>query len=209
MTEDAPAPAASSSSFGWALAAGGAGVAALHLVAGPFLLPALRKHCLPYVAANRAQLELLEAACRRHNVRSVCDLGSGDGVVCVELAKRLNIRAKGVELNPWLVWYSRLSARRHGVAHLATFEVGDLFAEDVSDVDAVALFVVPAMMPDLEAKLGRELKEDAVVLAARFPLATWEPLAHEAHEERSRGYNVNQLWTYKMDPASRAMRNSG
>lgn len=188
------------------VAAGVVGVAALHALAVPFLLPAIRKHCLPYVAANAAQLDLLAAACRKRNVKRLVDLGSGDGVVCVELSARLGIETVGHELNPWLVWYARLSARARGVGHLATFHRGDLFEADVDGYDGCALFVVPAMMADLEAKLGAELREDAAVFAARFPLATWEPAAHDEHEDRTRGYNVNQLWTYDLDPASRALR---
>ena len=188
---------------------GGLGVAALHAIAVPFLLPALRKHCLPYVAANGEQLALLAAACERRGVKRLVDLGSGDGVVCVELSKRLGIETVGHELNPWLVWYSKLSARVNGVSHLATFHRGDLFKTDIRDCDAVALFVVPAMMRDLEAKLGKELREDAIVLAARFPLETWESVDHVEHEIKSKGYNVNQLWTYELDPAARALRATG
>ena len=189
-----------------ALAGAGAALLALVAIPAPFLLPALRKHCLPYVAANAQQLELLEKACRRRGVRRIVDLGSGDGVVCVELAKRLGAEARGVELNPWLVYYSRYSAWRENVGELCTFERGDLFKADVSDADAVALFVVPAMMSDLEKKLERELPRDACVLAARFPLATWTETRHEAHTVKSRGYNVNQLWEYELDPAVRALR---
>ena len=49
-------------------------------------------------------------------------------------------------------------------------------------------------------KLARELSRDACVLAARFPLATWRETRHEAHTIKSRGYNVNQLWEYELDP---------
>ena len=57
-----------------------------------------------------------------------------------------------------------------------------------------------------EKKLARELPRDACVLAARFPLATWTETRHEAHTVKSRGYNVNQLWEYELDPAVRALR---
>ena len=191
------------------LVVGGLGVAALHAVALPFLLPALRKHCLPYVAANAEQMELLTAAARKRNLRRVVDLGSGDGVVCVELSRRLGIVTVGHELNPWLVWYSRLRARAAGVHHLCTFHRGDMFDADLTGADGVALFVVPAMMADLEAKFARDLDVDAVVLAARFPLATWTEADHDEHAVRSRGYNVNQLWTYGLDPAARALRGQG
>ena len=189
-----------------ALAGAGAALLALVAIPAPFLLPALRKHCLPYVAANAQQLELLEKACRRRGVKRLVDLGSGDGVVCVELAKRLGVQARGVELNPWLVYYSKYSAWRENVGELCTFERGDLFKADVSDADAVALFVVPAMMSDLEDKLARELPRDACVLAARFPLKTWTETRHDVHTVKSRGYNVNQLWEYELDPAVRALR---
>lgn len=191
----------------WAPLAGvGAVVLALVAIPAPFLLPAIRKHCLPYVAANAAQLELLENACRRRGVKRIVDLGSGDGVVCVELAKRLGVEARGVELNPWLVYYSKYSAWCENVGHLCAFERKDMFKADISDADAIALFVVPAMMSDLEVKLARELPPDACVLAARFPLDTWPVARHEAHAKKTRGYNVNQLWEYELDPAARALR---
>ena len=212
MAKDAPTTSDAEKSALPVAALAGAGAALLALVAipAPFLLPALRKHCLPYVAANAQQLELLEKACRRRGVegaaKRIVDLGSGDGVVCVELAKRLGVEARGVELNPWLVYYSKYSAWRENVGELCTFERGDLFKADVSDADAVALFVVPAMMSDLEDKLARELPRDACVLAARFPLKTWTETHHDVHAVKSRGYNVNQLWEYELDPAARVLR---
>ena len=49
-------------------------------------------------------------------------------------------------------------------------------------------------------KFARELPRDAWVLAARFPLATWTETRHDVHTVKSRGYNVNQLWEYELDP---------
>ena len=54
-------------------------------------------------------------------------------------------------------------------------------------------------------KLARELPRDACVLAARFPLATWTETRHDVHAVKSRGYNVNQLWEYELEPAVRAL----
>ena len=55
-------------------------------------------------------------------------------------------------------------------------------------------------------RLARELPRGACVLAARFPLATWTETRHDVHTVKSRGYNVNQLWEYELDPAVRALR---
>ena len=68
---------------------------------------------------------------------------------------------------------------------------------------------LPGRVPLLsrsKEKLARELPRDACVLAARFPLKTWTETRHEAHTVKSRGYNVNQLWEYELDPAARALR---
>lgn len=168
---------------------------ALHFVALPFVAPAFRKYCLPYVAANDIQLKMLTNSLRQHNVKRVVDLGSGDGVVCIHLAKELGINAVGYELNPWLVVFSRVWARYSGVANLCSFHRQDLFKADVSKDDAVVLFVVPSMMNALEAKLKNELKEDAKVYALRFPLNTWKEEHYESGPPTG-GYNVNQLWVY-------------
>ena len=50
------------------------------------------------------------------------------------------------------------------------------------------------------------MPRDACVLAARFPLATWTETRNDVHTVKSRGYNVNQLWEYELDPAVRALR---
>ena len=57
-------------------------------------------------------------------------------------------------------------------------------------------------------KLTRELPPDACVLAARFPLATWTETRHDVHTVKSRGYNVNQLWEYELDPDLNSARAS-
>ncbi len=55
-------------------------------------------------------------------------------------------------------------------------------------------------------KLARELSRDACVLAARFPLATWTETRHDVHTVKSRGYNVNKLWEYELDPELNSAR---
>lgn len=180
---------------------GAAGLVGLHALAYPFVAPALRRHCLPYVAANKQQLSMVSRICKEHKIKSVIDLGSGDGVVCVELAKS-GVRSTGIELNPWLTLYARLSARAANVSRLTQFKTQNLFEADISKHDAVVLFVVPAMMEDLERKLQRELpSDDTLVISGRFPLKNWTPFEHVVHDTvASSGYNVNQLWLYRRPP---------
>lgn len=64
--------------IGWAVV--GTGVA---LVAGaiPFILPAVRRHCLPYVPATQAQIHRVIEILKNRPAGRVVDLGSGDGRV--------------------------------------------------------------------------------------------------------------------------------
>ena len=68
--------------LGVACALGGVGLG-LTLVAVPFVLPALRRYCLPYVPATPEHIEYVLLQLKGRTGK-VVDLGSGDGrLVCV------------------------------------------------------------------------------------------------------------------------------
>ena len=93
---------------------GGVAVA-LSAICLPFVTPALRKFCLPYVPATDTQVANVLRALSggggggggRFSERTLLDIGSGDGRIVTEAAKAGYAAAHGVELNPWLVLYSR------------------------------------------------------------------------------------------------------
>eukprot|EP00058_Branchiostoma_floridae_P009418 XP_002594906.1 hypothetical protein BRAFLDRAFT_289562 [Branchiostoma floridae] len=166
---------------------GGAAVA-ITAVAAPFVLPAMRKICLPYVPATQEQVgnvfKLLQG-----RSGTLVDLGSGDGRIVIAAAKQ-GFRAVGYELNPWLVWYSRLSAVRHGVFGKARFYRRDLFKANFAELDNVVIFGVPQLMPPLEEKLSRELQRSAKVVACRFSFPTWMP-------SQTIEAGVDSVWAYE------------
>uniref|UniRef100_A0A8C5T7T6 ATP synthase c subunit lysine N-methyltransferase n=1 Tax=Malurus cyaneus samueli TaxID=2593467 RepID=A0A8C5T7T6_9PASS len=101
-------------SWGLLVTAGvGGTLVALYAVATPFVTPALRKVCLPFVPATAAQIQnVLKMLENRSG--SLVDIGSGDGRIVIAAAKK-GFQAVGYELNPWLVWYSRYRAWRDGL----------------------------------------------------------------------------------------------
>ncbi|XP_063476008.1 ATP synthase subunit C lysine N-methyltransferase isoform X6 [Symphalangus syndactylus] len=112
----------------------GGTLVAVYAVATPFVTPALRKVCLPFVPATTKQIEnvVKMLQCRRG---SLVDIGSGDGRIVIAAAKE-GFTAVGYELNPWLVWYSRYRAWREGVHGSAKFYISDLwkyFREEEGD----------------------------------------------------------------------------
>ena len=122
--------------FGWII--GGTTIGLCALVT-PFILPALRKHCLPYVPATTQQVRLIVENAKG---KTLVDIGSGDGrVVSYNLvetmvtlcilkvieAAKAGYNAVGYELNPWLVVYSKLNSWFHGVDHKTSFHCKDIW----------------------------------------------------------------------------------
>ncbi|XP_067860859.1 ATP synthase subunit C lysine N-methyltransferase isoform X2 [Heptranchias perlo] len=148
MSESAPAPGAGSSpKRPWGLvlvgAAGGA-VLALYAAAAPFVAPALRRVCLPFVPATPAQVENVLQLLRGRR-GALVDIGSGDGRIVIAAAKR-GFQAVGYELNPWLVWYSKYRAWREGVHHNTRFYISDLWKVNFSEFSNIVIFGVPQML---------------------------------------------------------------
>uniref|UniRef100_A0A8C5P9Y3 ATP synthase c subunit lysine N-methyltransferase n=1 Tax=Leptobrachium leishanense TaxID=445787 RepID=A0A8C5P9Y3_9ANUR len=151
----------------------GGSLVALYAVTAPFVAPALRKICLPYVPATTNQVENVLKMIQSRSGPMV-DIGSGDGRIVIAAAKQ-GFQAVGYELNPWLVWYSRYRAWREGVNHKATFYISDLWK-----------------MPQLEKKLHMELDESARVIACRFPFPHWIP-------QHVSGEGVDTVWIYDLE----------
>ncbi|KAM6350347.1 ATP synthase subunit C lysine N-methyltransferase isoform 3-T5 [Podargus strigoides] len=122
----------------------GGTLVALYAVVTPFVIPALRKVCLPFVPATAAQIQnVLKMLENRGG--SLVDIGSGDGRVVIAAAKK-GFKAVGYELNPWLVWYSRYRAWRDGVHDNTKFYISDLWKVSFSRYMNVVVFGVPQMV---------------------------------------------------------------
>lgn len=165
----------------------GGSLVALYAVTAPFVAPALRKICLPFVPATTAQVENVLRVLRARS-GTLVDIGSGDGRIVIAAAKH-GFLASGFELNPWLVWYSRYKAWREGVHRSTSFHISDLWKVSFAQYSNVVIFGVPQMMNQLELKLAEELPSTAKVVACRFPFPTWVP-------ELTAGEGIDTVWVY-------------
>jgi SAM-dependent methyltransferase len=103
---------------------------------------------VPYV---QTPVEIVERMMRMAEVRAgdfVIDLGSGDGRIVIEAAKR-GARGLGVDLDPNLVKLATQNAQAAGVGERARFEVRDIFETDLSRATVVTMY----LLPDFNKKL--------------------------------------------------------
>lgn len=161
---------------------------AISVVCVPFVSPAFRRICLPYVPATNQQVENVLQALKGCS-GTLIDLGSGDGRI-VLAAARIGFKAHGIELNPWLVWYSRLSALTKGLSSQTSFFRKDLWKYNLQNYNNVVIFGVEQMMEDIEEKFNTELQKNSVIIACRFPLPSKQPIA-------TIGEGVDTVWIYK------------
>jgi SAM-dependent methyltransferase len=107
---------------------------------------------VPYV---QTPVEIVERMMRMAEVRAgdfVIDLGSGDGRIVIEAAKR-GARGLGVDLDPSLVKLATQNARQAGVADRARFETRDIFDTDLSAASVVTMY----LLADFNKKLAPRL----------------------------------------------------
>ena len=112
------------------------------------------------------------------------DLGSGDGRIVIDAAKRFGLHGVGVEIDPALIKKSNENARKAGVADRVRFVQEDLFKADISPATIVTLYLSPSTNLRLRGKLQRELRPGTRVVSNRFDMGDWIPDAQEKLEGR-------------------------
>src|ERR1051325_2653368 len=104
----------------------------------------------------------------------VYDLGSGDGRVVIEAAKKYGSRGVGLDLNPELVETARANAAKAGVSHLVEFRAADALTVDLSEATVVTLYMFKWFNNEIRPKLQR-LKPGSRIVAHDFDIDGWKP----------------------------------
>jgi precorrin-6B methylase 2 len=104
----------------------------------------------------------------------VYDLGSGDGVIPIEAAKKYGVRSVGIEYNPDLVALAKRNAKRADVEHLVSFRQGDIFVEDFSKATVVTLFLGENLNAKLMPKL-LSMRPGTRIVSNTFRIESWTP----------------------------------
>lgn len=104
----------------------------------------------------------------------VYDLGSGDGRIPIEAAKRFGARGVGIELSEVRVAEARANARAAGVERLVRFRRQDLFAADIGEATVVMLYLLPELNERLKPKL-RALPPGTRIVSYTWDMGAWPP----------------------------------
>jgi predicted nicotinamide N-methyase len=106
--------------------------------------------------------------------KRVVDLGSGDGKLVLAFA-RAGAQVIGYEINPFLVWQSRLKLRLFGASQQAQIINQNYWDVSLKGADFVVFYGIDWMMARLEKKLRSELRPGAKVISNTFVFPNWKP----------------------------------
>lgn len=119
----------------------------------------------------------------------VYDLGSGDGVIPIEAAKKYKVRSVGIEYNKDLVALSKRNAERAKVSDIVEFKHGDIFVEDFSQATVLTLYLGDNLNFKLMPKILK-MKPGTRVVSNTFRMESWVP----DQEIRISNGEVAYLW---------------
>jgi len=132
----------------------------------------------PFVPSKSDRIKtMMELAGIRKDMR-VVDLGSGDGSIVIAAAQR-GAMATGIEMNPFLIPYSRWRAKRAAVLEKTQFIKADIMDIPLRDYDIVFVYLLPVLLGKIRIKLSKELRQGACVVSNGFPIPEWIPAREE------------------------------
>ncbi len=127
----------------------------------------------PFVVSPDAVVERMLYLAQPKAGERLVDLGSGDGRIVIEAAKRFGAKGYGVDIDPRLVKLATENAKRAGVESLAAFEVKDLFETDLRGVNVVTMYLLPEVNLQLVPRFIAQLKPGARIVSHDYDLGPW------------------------------------
>jgi SAM-dependent methyltransferase len=109
----------------------------------------------------------------------VFDVGSGDGRMVIQAAKKYGAKGVGLELDPRLVELARAETKRQDVDSLVEFRQGDALKADLSAATVVTLYMLPSFNKLFRPILEKQLKPGARVVVHDYPIEGWNPVKWE------------------------------
>ena len=97
------------------------------------------------------------------------DLGSGDARFLIRAVKHYGVKkAIGIEINPFLVHYSRKKIKKQGLEDRIEIKRANLFKLNYSDADAMSMYLLQRVMHRLGTKLLNELRPGTPLASLSF-----------------------------------------
>ena len=153
---------------------------------------------VPYVSTPSNVVAAMLEMARVTTGDYLIDLGSGDGRIVIEAAKKNGARGLGVELDANLVSMANNEAKRQNVAGQVAFVEGSLFDADLSRTTVLTMYLLPGINLQLRPRILGQLRPGTRVVSHDFDMGAWKPDLHRevAVPDKSYGAPVSQIYLW-------------
>jgi len=127
---------------------------------------------IPYVPTRSRSLREIFTKLSFNKKDVFYDLGSGDGRLPFYIAKKYNIKAVGVELNPLLYFYSQLK-KKICKTEKVYFYRKNFFDQNLSDATVIYSFLFPEVVEKLSQKIRRECQKKTIIISHGFKIKSF------------------------------------
>lgn len=140
------------------------------------------KFGLPYVPTSKKRLRRIMELAELKDTDKVVDLGSGDGRIVIAAAKK-GAQVDGYELNPVLVWWSRLKIKLLGLSNKAHIYRKDLFTADLENYNVFLLYTMPWVLDKIYDRLNNTNYDKIKVVSNTFKFGAENPIKSAEKEK--------------------------
>lgn len=128
----------------------------------------------PYEPSRGKALENMIKFTNPKKGDKIAELGSGDGAVCIDLAKKSDAVIHGFEINPFLVWISRKRIRKLGLQNKVKIYWKNFWKKDLSQYNKIIMFQFNTITNRLSKKFKQELKPKSIIVSHWWKLPRWK-----------------------------------
>ena len=128
----------------------------------------------PFIPTGSKYLKQLFTSLSAKNLSHFVEIGSGDGRVTRWVAAHNSeCQAVGIEINPFLVLYSRLLSK---VLHLSNvlFILSDFRHVNLSPATCIYIYMLPKVLPALLNQITKQCRRGTIIISQVFTLPGWE-----------------------------------
>ena len=148
----------------------------IFLIAYQIYTNVLQPGAIYYPTTDSAVTQILKLS-QAGSKDTLIDLGSGDGRILIAAA-RLDAKAIGYEINPFLVWKSRRHIHQSKLDKLATVYWKSFWKADFSQTTVITVYLFPHLMNRLQQLLEKKVNHPIRLVANDYPFPQLSPTKH-------------------------------
>lgn len=127
----------------------------------------------PYVPSSNKDVEETLSQANLKKGQVILELGSGDGRVISFAVQKYHVKGLGIEISPFLVFYSRLLAKFKKIRYIE-FKRENIYKSDLSKADVIYMFLMPKMLEKLSTALKTQTKKGTLIISHGFKIPNFE-----------------------------------